>query len=320
VTARSARATGKDAGEPSPDGGASGPRGPRGTFFFPNAGGEERLIVAFVLLSLTVHATIAVIDKFSLFHKKPVTLEDEWTMDIDLATDVDVTVPPKTALPKAEIAPEPKAQAELLPQVTKTVSVKEDTKKEEAIAEEKAPEKVEPKKDDAKIAPEEKKNEDVKLKTPPEVKDNQIDQKELLKRLALEKLRSEEKTAKKTEAPEKSDLARVIENLNTSKKNDLASATALGKGHVNKYTALLKAAIRRNYSLPEAYNLRGAALKVGILIAVGAGGDLQELEVKEPSGEPAFDEATLAAVRASLPLPKPPEDVAGQSFMLVFTP
>lgn len=285
-------------------------------FIFPhNNSGEDRLFITLVFVSALLHLGFLLVDDFSWIHEKPV-LTDEWTMDADLISDLDISTPMNTALPKAEIAPEAKAAVELLPQLPKKFSVKEETKPEEAVAEEK--EKEVPK--DAKPAETEKKAEELNLKTENKV-DNQMAQAEILKRAALERLKAEDKLAQKTEAPVQDKLARLADELSKSqKKVNSGFASAASKGKIKKYGAMIKQSVRQNYSLPEAYNLKGANMKVMISITVGANGDLLDLDVNQPSGDQVFDELTVQAVKASVPLPRPPTELAGQAIVLVFTP
>lgn len=285
-------------------------------FIFPhNKSGEDRLFITLVIVSAMLHLGFLLLEDFSWIHEKPV-LTDEWQMDADLISDLDMTPPPKSALPKAEIAPEAKAPAELLPQLPKKFSVDEETKPEEAVAEEK--EKEIPK--DVKEAEKEKKVVDLNIKTDNK-DDNKLKQDEILKRSAIERLKSLDKVEKQAEAPEEDKLARLAEELNSSKKKvNSGFASAASKGKLKAYGAMIKKAVDANYSLPEAYNLKGAALKVAISITVSESGDLLDLDVNQSSGDAVYDELTVQAVRASVPLPKPPKDVAGSAFLLVFTP
>lgn len=285
-------------------------------FIFPhNKSGEDRLFITLVIVSAMLHLGFLLLDDFSWIHEKPV-LTEEWQMDADLISDLDMMTPSKSALPKAEVAPEAKIPAETLPQLPKKFSVKEETKPEEAVAEEK--EKEIPK--DVKEAEKEKKVEDLNIKTENK-EDNKMDQADIVKRSAWERLKAMDKIDKQVEAPEEDKLARLADELNNSKKKvNSGFASAASKGKLKQYGAMIKQAVRANYSLPEAYNLKGASLKVAISITVSESGDLLDLDVNQSSGDPVFDELTVQSVRASVPLPKPPKDVAGSAFLLVFTP
>jgi TonB family protein len=246
---------------------------------------------------------------------KPTPLVQEWELDADLISDIDFATPPKSALPQAQPAPEARVPEQMLPQLPKKVALDEPKEKEEAIADEEKPE--EPPKDLPK-AEEEVKAKDIPLKSD-EQEVNRIKKEEALKRLALERLRQEEKTAKTLEAPEEDQLARIAQQLR-KKKNLNAGAAGTITGKSKKYMALLQQAIRQNYSLPEAYNLKAANIFVLIEITLGERGNLLNLQVTQPSGDVMFDELTVQSVRTSIPLPQPPAELAGAPISLKFTP
>lgn len=280
-------------------------------FFYPQGKwNEDRLLIGLVTLSTIVHLTVLLIGDFSWARNKPPIAEED-PIGIDLN---DFELPSRAALPKAAPAPEAKVPAELLPQMPKKFSVKEETKLDDAVAEEK-----EEPKPEAKVAPEEKKAPETKIKTDNK-DDNQMLDAEIRKRAALEALRREEKTAKTMEAPESDPLARLAAELNKSQKKTAAYGSVTGKAKIKAYAALLKKAIRQNYNLPEVYNLKGAGVQVTISITIAERGDLMNIEVAKPSGDSAFDEMTVQAVKASVPFEKPPHDLVGSPINLVFTP
>jgi TonB family protein len=277
--------------------------------------GEDRLLSILLAVSAVVHLVFIFTDDFS-WMTKPTPLVQEWELDADLISDVEFAAPPKSALPKAEPAPEARVPQEMLPQLTKKMAVEEEKQEEEAISEEAKP--VEPPKDVPK-APEEVKAPDIPIKSDEDVA-NKIKKEDALKRLALERLRQEEKTAKTLEAPEDDPLARIARQLSTKKNLNAGAAGGPVTGKAKRYMAMLQQAVRQNYSLPEAYNLKAANLFVLVEITVGERGDLANLAVSQPSGDPMFDELTVQSVRASTPLPKPPLELAGQPILLKFTP
>lgn len=291
--------------------------GNAGLFKGRRGGGEDRLVQVFCVLSLALHLVVLFIGPISWLRNKPV-VNNEWSMDVDLLSEVALPPPPSSALPQAAPAPAAKAPPELLPQLPKTFTVKQATKAEEAVAEVKEPPKLEPK--TAPVAPEPKKAEETPPIRPQENHDNEVALKELQKRKALDALRQQEKTAKTTEAPEDSPLARLAEQLDKSRKADSAFGSASSKGRVKSYLALLRQAVRSNYSVPEAYHLQEGSLRVTIAITLSDSGQLLDLQVKDSSGNGAFDDLTVQAVKASVPFPKPPAEVAGEAISLVFTP
>ncbi len=280
---------------------------------------QELLLKRFLAVSVVLHIVVVFVSGLRLFSVPP-PITDEWTMDADLVTDLSMPVPTTSALPQAQKAEEAKVQADLLPQLTKTVSIKEATKEEEAVAE--APQE---KKDDVKDA---KVAEKTQVLPENQVKSTakdapELEEKELLKRRAIELLRLQNQTAKKNEAPDANAIARIGQELakkDSSDKVAAAGGSLAGKTQAKRYVQILQKAVRQHYVLPEAYNLKGAELVVVIGVTVTVAGDISNLEVKQPSKDPAFDTLTLDAVRAAAPLPKPPADLAGIPIDFRFTP
>lgn len=283
------------------------------------AASEDKLLLALIIVSAIVHIVILLLDGFSFLSGSQTPSMEEWSIDADLIQDFDTGAPLVSALPKAEVkAPEAKVQENMLPQLTKKVTIEDTTKPEETVADD-APKPKPETKEDVKEA--EKPKEEPKINLKSDDESNKLKKEEALKRLALENLRTQEKTAKQTEAPEEDPLARIAAEAAKRKKlNQGAIAGAATGNRHKKYGGMLDAAVRQNYSLPEVYNLKGANMKVFVNIAVNDSGQLAELSVKQSSGDPVFDELTLQAVRASVPLPKPPPDLIGQTIVLVFSP
>jgi len=104
------------------------------------------------------------------------------------------------------------------------------------------------------------------------------------------------------------------------RKDGPTAGSAFAKGKMNAYRSRLTQAIRRNYAVPEALGIKGTALSVVLVIAVAENGDLTDLRVQEPSGNQAYDDDTVRAVRASVPLPRPPTEFVGQPIAVAFSP
>ncbi len=280
---------------------------------------EDVLLKKFLGVSIVMHIVVVFISGLSFFSVPP-PVTDEWSMDADLITDMSPAPQAASALPNAVKAEEAKVQADLLPQITKTVTIKEQTKEEEAIAEKKEVTPEPP--PDAKVADTANKVDATTVKSP--VKDApEVEEKELLKRRAIELLRLQNQTAKKNEAQNADAFAKVGQALSDPKNKDqvsLAGGSLAGKSQEKRYVTLLQKAVRQHYTLPEAYNLKGADTVVVIGLVVAATGEISQLEVKTPSKDPAFDALTLEAVRAAAPLPKPPESLVGKPFDFVFRP
>jgi protein TonB len=286
-----------------------------------SAADEDKLLKILIGVSVAVHLLVFALQGVSLFKRAPIELEDFASIDADLIQDVESSAPPKSALPQAQKAPEAKINENMLPQLPKKFTIPEQTKPEEVVPE-KVEEKVkepEPPKEAVKV--EEKKEPpplDVKA---PDEEVNKLAQQDALKRLALEKLRQQQKTAKETEAPEQDPLAKLAADVAANKKLNTGAIASLAlQGKAKKWLALLDAAVRQNYSLPEVYNLKGATVRVAIAIAVNAEGNLNELEVRESSGDSAFDQLTMDAIKASVPLPRPPPELAGETVVVTFKP
>jgi TonB family protein len=277
---------------------------------------DDRLIIAFVAVSIVAHTLFFVVEGLDIFKQRSF-ITDEWVMDAEIIADVDLAGLEKSALPNAKPAEEVKVSEQMLPQITKTFSVKEDTKPEDSVAEEKIKEK-EKEKEDKKEAAKPEKTEDLNVKTPNK-EDNKLDQKEAQKRLAMEKLRQLSQTAKTNEAQTDSAndvAASILKNL----KGGISGGTARGKQIINQYVAMVRRAVHGNYTLPDAYNLKGAAMQVMIAVVVSERGDIMKIDIEESSGDGVFDSLTLNAVKASSPLPKPPKELAGEKILLVFKP
>ena len=237
-------------------------------------------------------------------------------MDAEIVADMDVLQPQKSALPQAVVKAEAKVPVQLLPQLPQKFSVKEEAKPEELIPEPKAPVPAPAPPEKSTVQQPPAKAPEVPVKTD-QNNDNKLSAQELLKRAAFERLRSEQKTAKVTQAPEKDAIARLGDAL---RKDGPTAGSAVSKGKMNGYRALLAQAIRRNYAVPEASAIKGSALSVVVLIVVAENGDLMDLKIQEPSGNPAYDDDTVRAVRASVPLPRPPAEFVGQPIAVAFSP
>ena len=276
---------------------------------------DDRLVILFIALSIVGHSLFFIIEGFDLFSSKELVI-NEWVMDAEIVSEMDFAGLEKSAMSNATIAEEAKVRETLLPQITKTFSVKEDTKPEDVVAEEK--EKIEEKIEDKKEAAKPEKTEDLQIKTQNK-EDNKMDQRDAAKRLAMDRLKELNKTAKTNEAEvnTKDDVAnKVLKNL----KSGIAGGSARGKQIVDQYIGMVRRAVQNNYSLPDAYNLKGAAMQVTIAIVVSERGDLMKVEIEESSGDSVFDTMTFDSVKASAPLPKPPRDLVGEKILLVFKP
>jgi len=180
------------------------------------------------------------------------------------------------------------------------------------------------------IAEEEKPKPKVKKETKKKAKEIQVvkkqqkdatelRKKDALARLLKEQARKEKKFAKETVAPLSKKLAQ--RKMELAENNGGASGGGgLSEIRRNKYANALQRAIRRNYSLPEVYNLANAKLRTEIRMILNASGDLRKLEIAVSSGDASFDQLALKTIQNSVPLPRPPTFLAGKSFTFIFSP
>ncbi len=284
--------------------------------FLPAVNAQDRLLWFFVGVSAIIHTFILAVGSWQILNKKPAINLDEWSMDAEIMADFEASAPTKTALPQAELKPEAKVPVQMLPQLPQKFSVKEEPKPEDLLPEPAPAPQQQPKPVEAKAEQPQPKPQELPVKTDNKT-DNQLSSAEILKRAALERLRAEQKTAKTLQAPDKDAVARLGEAL---RKDGPTAGSAVAKGKMNAYRSRLTQAIRRNYAVPEALGIKGTALSVVLIISVSESGDLIEIRVKEPSGNQAYDDDTVRAVRASVPLPRPPSEFVGQPIAVAFSP
>jgi protein TonB len=279
--------------------------------------GEDLLFTLFVVISATLHLTFALVEDFSWFTDSAPIIE-EWAIDAEIVTDIDIGAPRESAMPDSQKAKEAKAPEDILPQLPKKFAIQDTPKPEDMVAEDdmKDPTKNTDKPEEPKKKPV---KQDVEMQAEKD-EQNRLKKDEALKRLMAEKLRQQKKTAKTFEAEDDDPKARlanlVLQNkkLNTGVFSGRASATA------QRYGSRIKLAITRNYTLPSVYNYRDQKLSVNVAVVVSENGSLRSLDVSQSSGEPAFDEFVVEAVKSSAPLPAPPKELAGKQIVLSFTP
>lgn len=271
---------------------------------------EDDLLKKVLIGSLLVHIAVFAVRPMNWMKSAP-PLVEEWTMDADLVSDLQLSSPKDTALPKAAPAEEATVKENLLPQLTKKMAI------DDAQVDPKDPTMMDPDAKKADAKPEAKPTAAVvAVKSDPE-EQNRLKMDDALKRLALEKLKKENKVSKETKAPLNDDLARLKEDL---AKNKNVNAGVVGVGqNAEKCLAMIHQAIKRNYSLPDAYNLKDAKIVVTIGIVMTETGELVKADVVKSSGDGVFDQLALKTVRDSNPLPPCPEQ-AGMEILLNMHP
>ncbi len=274
---------------------------------------EDRLFKKLFVFSVLGHLVFFTIDKFDFFSSTPEPLVEEWSIDTDLMTDNPGAVT-QTTLPKAVESDEVKVPDNLLPQLPKNFAIEQPKKAEEDGE-------VEPLKN-AKVG----ESKPDQVDKAPDVKDdktdaNKVAMKEAIKRLALEKLRKEQKDVKGREyKAQKSDaMARLRSELQAAKVGDAAEGGGGTGVEEKKYGALLKKAIQKHYSLPQTFTSNVASLKVILAITVDELGQLVAVRVQTSSNDPTFDEYSIRAAKAAAPYAKPPESQVGKEIHLVFS-
>ncbi len=271
---------------------------------------ETELFRLFVLISLGIHFVFFLAQGIEIFQQRRHIIE-EWAIDADLLVDATTGAPADAALPNAAKADEAKVSERMLPQLPKQFAVDEPNAMQEKTFTEQ----------DVKAEKEKEQPEDKSLSKSNETSEekNRLKKDDALRRLALEKLRNENKFAKKTEAPSP-DAARLKDPLKSlAAANAGATFGTVSASEANRYKARIQSAIRRNYSIPDTLKFRTIE-PVILAIELNQMGGLVFSKVDESSGDRYFDELAYQALKASTPLPPPPEGLVNQRILLKFSP
>jgi protein TonB len=301
----------------------------------------------FIVGSILVHSAVFVAAGIKFPPKAPL-ITDEWAMDADIVTDVNIAGLPPPNLSQAKVAPDVKAAEQLLPQLPKHMAPEVAAPKEESapaekapeppkthpVLEEKAPDKAAPP-EAPKNAPEPPPKEAPKAVPPPETPPKEalkeapkevpndpdkqtIDAKELAKRKAIEALQKAGQTAKDTQAPKSdSKLDEIIANAN--KVGGIPSA-GQGSGDFKGYIGVLIKLVRQRYHLPDVYNFGETKVEAIFVMTLSEKGDLVQLDLTKSSGDNVYDVLTKEAIKTAAPFPPPPKDLVGVEIPVRFTP
>ena len=270
---------------------------------------ETELFRIFLIISLGVHFVFFVVQGVEFLRHRQSLVED-WAIDADLLVDATSGAPADSALPGAAKADEARVSERMLPQLPKQFSVEDAAKapKEKTFTEL-----------DEKAAAEQKESRNLGKTNDAAEEKNRIKKEDALRRLALEKLRNENKLAKKTVAPS-ADAARLKDpSRDLAAANSGATVGAVSASEANRYKARLQAAVRRNYSIPDTLRFRTVE-PVVLAIELNQSGQLTYSNVEESSGDKYFDELAFDALKASTPLPPPPDGLVNQRILLKFSP
>ena len=136
---------------------------------------------------------------------------EEWVIDTDLSTDLGDSIATKTVIPKGELADEASVPSNLLPQINKTFKLSSKSKEEDGISE-----------NVGKIEKSKIKGKNIDGVDRATKEKSKLKMQEALRRLAMEKLRKEQKKkSNKYRTEQKAALARVKQNLNATGTNGL---------------------------------------------------------------------------------------------------
>lgn len=278
---------------------------------------DSRILKRLLVVSAVIHILVFVVDP-EIFMWNPRPQEQEIVISADIFPDIEMGASKQTALPNAAPAEELMVDKNILPQLPNKFQMEEQAQKKDemAVEEEEKPkdepkpaeeEKPKPKEDEPDIV--QKKNDAL----------TELKKQDALERLLKEQTRREEKFADDTSAPLSDKLAQRKMELE-GQQAGLSGGGGIEEIRLNKYLMSLSRVVRRNYSLPQIYNLQNAELEVRVAMMLNESGELRELDIAKSSGDPSFDELVLKVIRDSVPLPRPPTELSGQKFIFIFSP
>jgi TonB family protein len=271
---------------------------------------EDMRFAWFVLiLTIVLHLLVLAINPNWFFSTPKVDMEQSIAVDVDFMSQLSLDAPQETALPNAKKADDAAVPANLLPQLPKKFEVEDQKKSEEQpFVEEKDPQ-AEDSLSEKKVATPEK-EEVPKTKEDP----NKVTKDDLMKRLAVEKLKQENKIDLQMKA-QKNALAKLKEELanNDAKSNSGSGAVGTGVIRARTYADLLRTAVKRNLYLPKTFEYDQVKLVTQLSVIINAKGELIDVRLSKSSGNGAYDQAAIAALQNSVPLPQPPAEIAGQA-------
>lgn len=271
---------------------------------------DRRYVFKVVLLTLSAHVGLLLMNPDWFVSRPPVNLEESIAVDADFMTDITLSAPQENALPNAKKSDDVAVPSNLLPQLPKKFEVEEQEKTEEKTLSDSK----EKERDDE--AEKKQATTSDKLASPKSQEDpNKVSKEDLLKRLAVEKLKQQNKVDKQMKA-QKNALAKLKEELatqNADKNSSLGGALGQGAIRAKTYANLLRAAVKRNLYLPKTFEYDRAQLVTQISVIIDARGELVDVKLAKSSGNAAYDQAAIAALQNSVPLPQPPAEIIGQA-------
>lgn len=276
---------------------------------------QDYMLKVFLGASLAIHLIVFILGHFNVFSFGDFN-RPEWAIETELVAEMDFGGSTKTVLPNAKKSDKVAVPSNLLPQITKNFEVKEKKLKEEGLA----PGKVDETLDEGKNPKDSDKDsitQDQERKAAARLK-----KREALKRLAMEKLRRQQKEKSNEYKAHESDL---MPKLKEALNKDVGIGSSFGGGLVSgaetqRYLRYLKKAVRRNYSLPKTYQLKSAKIVASLHITLNSRGELVSAKVSKASGDSVFDQYCLEAVKKSAPFKSPPKNRAGEVLQLNCNP
>jgi TonB family protein len=268
---------------------------------------ESRSLMLFIGISVAAHLIGFILSMFNLFGLPKPALE-EYSIDTELLSEVDMGSAPKTVIPSAQKAEEASVPTNQLPQLPKTVTIKEKIKEEEGVLEEKKDEKIEEGKNITKDTEQDgqaivKPDAAVKLK-----------KSEALERLVRERLKEQQKEeTKELKTQEKSDLAQIRDVLKNAGVTQNSGGGIVAIAEHNRYRVYLGALLKRNYAMPSTYQVTKADMFAVLNVVINMRGELMSVDVATSSGDTVFDDYCMQTVQKSSPFNPPPKDMAGET-------
>ena len=266
------------------------------------------------VICFSLHVLVLILNPKWFFSPPRIDVEEAISVDMDFMADLKLEVPQVNALPNAVKSEELAVPANLLPQLPKKFEVEEEKKSEEKVfVEEK-----DPKAEDAlakkEVAPPDE--EVPKMKEDP----NKVTREDLLKRLAVEKLKRDNKVDLQMKA-QKDAIAKLKEDTVTAdtKSNSGAGTVGVSGIRVRRYEGLLAAAVKRNLFLPKTFEFDQAVLVSQLSVVINGKGELMDVSLARSSGNGAYDQAVILALQNSVPLPTPPPEYTGKTITFNFS-
>ncbi len=250
---------------------------------------EDLLLKKVIVLTFLLHLIIYL----WLTSSASISFPDEWSMETDLAS-FDLGEIKSSEESKYEVSDR------MLPQLPKNFSIQDDAQKTD--------------KDDMIDPTSKEEQEQEKLKKKEQEKDNLLAKNEALKRLAIERLRQQQKNNQK----DKKELIRRLQGVDFDSLG--GSGSGSGSSENDTYRAKLESHIKKFWVLPSGYDFQEQDIKVEISITLNGMGSMNKTQILKSSGNSVFDDFALTTLKNASPFPPPPQSLQGKSIKLIFTP